>query len=181
MSTKRFVSIVCLIGILCLAGILWQRWSQGKRVDTVMRDTVIVVDTYVYKSPYAIDSVRTRYVTRYLRLTKHDTIKVEDCIFGTEGDTPSFVLSDDSDSASVEIPITQKCYKSETYRAYVSGYEVSLDSIFVFGRTRTITEREHKPPNKWHIGIMGGLGYGMKSKQVEPYIGVGITYSLIGF
>ena len=87
----------------------------------------------------------------------------------------------DSDSAAVEIPITQKRYDGEDYRAYVSGYEPNLDSIFVFPKTTVIHERSYKPPNKWHIGITGGYGYGFKSKQAEPYIGIGITYSLISF
>ncbi len=172
------IGILCLIGVLC---VLCKRKFLGKSGnEVVVRDTVTVVDTYVYKDPSAKDSVRTRYVTRYLPVVKHDTIKVEDCGI-TRGDAPSLVLSDDSDSVAVEVPITQKCYESDEYRAYVSGYEASLDSIIVYVRTRTITERESKPPNRWHIGIIGGMGYGTKSKQVEPYIGVGITYSLIGF
>jgi len=87
----------------------------------------------------------------------------------------------DSDSAAVAIPITQKRYENEDYRAYVSGYEPNLDSIFVFPKTTVIHERSYKPPNKWHIGITGGYGYGFKSKQAEPYIGIGITYSIISF
>lgn len=94
---------------------------------------------------------------------------------------PPLYASVDSDSAAVEIPITQKRYDGEDYRAYVSGYEPNLDSIFVFPKTTVIHERSYKPPNKWHIGITGGYGYGFKSKQAEPYIGIGITYSIISF
>ena len=94
---------------------------------------------------------------------------------------PPLYASVDSDSAAVEIPITQKRYDGEDYRAYVSGYEPNLDSIFVFPKTTVIHERSYKPPNKWHIGITGCYGYGFKSKQAEPYIGIGITYSIISF
>lgn len=94
---------------------------------------------------------------------------------------PPLYASVDSDSAAVAIPITQKRYENEDYRAYVSGYEPNLDSIFVFPKTTVIHERSYKPPNKWHIGITGGYGYGFKSKQAEPYIGIGITYSIISF
>lgn len=79
------------------------------------------------------------------------------------------------------IPITQKRYESEDYRAYVSGYEPNLDSIFVFPKTTTIRERVSKPPNKWHIGLQGGIGYGFKSRQAEPFIGIGLSYSIISF
>lgn len=94
---------------------------------------------------------------------------------------PPLYASVGSDSAAVEIPITQKRYDGDDYRAYVSGYEPNLDSIFVFPKTTVIHERSYKPPNKWHIGITGGYGYGFKSKQAEPYIGIGITYSIISF
>ena len=94
---------------------------------------------------------------------------------------PPLYASVDSDSAAVAIPITQKRYDGDDYRAYVSGYEPNLDSIFVFPKTTVIHERSYKPPNKWHIGITGGFGYGFKSKQAEPYIGIGITYSIISF
>ncbi len=94
---------------------------------------------------------------------------------------PPQEMSDERDSMAVEIPITQKRYESDDYRAYVSGYEPRLDSIFVFPKTTVIRERSYKPPNRWHIGITGGYGYGIKSKQVEPYIGIGLTYSIISF
>lgn len=94
---------------------------------------------------------------------------------------PPLYASVDSDSAAVAIPITQKRYENEDYRAYVSGYEPNLDSIFVFPKTTVIHERGYKPPNKWHIGITVGYGCGFKSRQAEPYIGIGITYSIISF
>ena len=90
-------------------------------------------------------------------------------------------MSDERDSMAVEIPIIQKRYDGDDYRAYVSGYEPNLDSIYVFPKTTVIHERSYKPPNKWHIGITGGYAYGFKSKQAEPYIGLGITYSIISF
>lgn len=94
---------------------------------------------------------------------------------------PPLYASVESDSATVAIPITQKRYEGNDYRAWVSGYEPSLDSIYVFPTTTVIHERSYKPPNRWHLGITGGFGYGFKSKHAEPYIGIGITYSLISF
>lgn len=40
---------------------------------------------------------------------------------------------------AVEIPITQKEYEGAEYHAWVSGYEPSLDSIFVFPRRDVVT------------------------------------------
>lgn len=83
------------------------------------------------------------------------------------------------DSAAVEIPITQREYEGEGYRAWVSGYDPRLDSLRVYAPTTIITKREWKPPKKWHIGPT--IGYGYTPHGFEPYIGVSITYSILSF
>lgn len=87
---------------------------------------------------------------------------------------------------SVEIEITQKVYSDDsTYTAYVSGVNPNLDSIFVKQKevthsileTRTLQVKKFR---RWNVGLIGGYGYGFKSKNLEPFVGVGITISLIG-
>ena len=151
-----------------------------KSQHTVVCDTTTYVDTIPYYQPVAKDSMVVRYETRVLPVSSRENREAQDTISKEIGVT-TFVTSDERDSAAVVLPIIQKRYEGEDYRAYVSGYEPSLDSIFVFPKTTIIRERSYKPPNKWHIGITGGYGYGFKSKQAEPYIGIGITYSLISF
>lgn len=158
-------------------------------------DTTTYVDTLVYYQPVPRDSAVVRYVTRWLALAE----KPDTDVSGTVVDEPyadaqgnvaigvdalvNDVAANDipPDSVRVIVPITQKNYETDEYKAWVSGYEPNLDSIFVFPKTTVIHERSYKPPNKWHIGITGGYGYGFKSKQAEPYIGIGITYSIISF
>ena len=86
---------------------------------------------------------------------------------------------------SVEVEITQKVYSDDsTYTAYVSGVNPNLDSIFVKQKevthsileTRTLQVKKFR---RWNVGLIGGYGYGFKSKNLEPFIGVGITISLI--
>ena len=158
-------------------------------------DTTMYVDTLVYYRPVPKDSAVVRYVTRWLALAeKPDTDvsgtvaeKPDTDVSGTVADGPDTDVSGTvasnmpPDSVRVIVPITQKLYEGDGYRVYVSGYEVNLDSVYVFQRTAVVHERSCKPPNKWHIGITGGYGYGFKSKQAEPYIGIGITYSIISF
>ena len=174
-------------------------------------DTTTYFDTIPYYQPVPKDSAVIRYVTRTLPVKgsdnvttnkipfrgylRHGPVKSSDNSTTNKSDTflaekyaqnngeniPPLYASVDSDSAAVAIPITQKRYDGDDYLAYVSGYEPNLDSIFVFPKTTVIHERSYKPPNKWHIGITGGYGYGIKSKQAEPYIGIGITYSIISF
>ena len=90
-------------------------------------------------------------------------------------------LSDIPDS--IEVPRTQKVYSDSSYTAYVSGYEPRLDSIFVREKivehsiveTRTVATKKFR---RWNVGLVGGYGYGFKSKEFEPFVGFGITLSL---
>lgn len=85
-----------------------------------------------------------------------------------------------TDSAIVELPMIQRHYADSTYEAWVSGpLDPQLDSINVFRPTTIITKQEWKPPKKWHIGVSAGYGYGPKGFQ--PYIGMGLTYSIWSF
>lgn len=148
------------------------------------RDTITYVDTIAYYQPMAKDSASVRYITRVLPVVRRDTIMAyaeRGHARDNEENTPPQYSSDERDSTVVEIPIMQKHYEGEDYTAWVSGYQPNLDSIFVFPRTTIIREAVKKPPDKWHIGITGGYGYGIKSRQAEPFIGIGITYSLFSF
>lgn len=87
---------------------------------------------------------------------------------------------ENKDSVIVELPTMQRHYADSTYEAWVSGpVAPRLDSIRIFAPTTIITKREWKPPKRWHIGVTAGYGYGAKGFQ--PYIGIGITYSLFSF
>ena len=83
----------------------------------------------------------------------------------------------DSTSDVVEIPISQKEYRDSNYTAYVSGFNAKLDSLEV--RTKVITYTKTVTKFRtWNIGLTGGYGYGFRSKQFEPFIGIGITLNL---
>ena len=138
----------------------------SKPVDNIKieRDTVVVVDTAYYDRPVAKDSIRTKFVTRWLP-AKHDTIS-------------NTVTMWAHDTVAVEVPITSKHYGSGEYDAWVSGFEPSLDSIRVYQRTAYVTEVRtiSKPPNKWELDIVGGIDYGFKSQQYRPFAGGELLY-----
>lgn len=84
------------------------------------------------------------------------------------------------DSAIVELPVIQRHYADSAYEAWVSGpVDPQLDSLRVYARNTVITKREWKPPKRWHVGVSAGYGYGPKGFQ--PYIGIGLTYSIFSF
>ena len=185
-SITKTALIFFLVGLLC-GGVIGfgvgrgtaEKGADGKIITT---DTITRYDTLLVKSPTARDSNVVKYITKTLPKSGNNSVENIPQIGNIQGDNiPVFAEVADSDSVAVKIPITQKCYDGENYSAWVSGYEPSLDSIFVSQRTDVVTIREKKPPNKWHIGITGGYGYGFNSKQAEPYIGIGITYSIFSF
>lgn len=179
MRSRASITILAIVVVLlAMAGGWWLGKSSERRV--VERDTVTVIDTVTYAQPVAKDSTVVRYVTRVVAV-KQDTHLSGNYAQKDGENIPPQGLSDDRDSMAVEIPITQKRYESDEYSAWVSGYEPCLDSIRVYPKTTVIRERERKPPNRWHIGVTGGYGWGFGSKQAEPFVGVGIMYSILSF
>jgi hypothetical protein len=88
-----------------------------------------------------------------------------------------------ADSAEVIIPISTKVYEDSLYRAVVSGYNASLDSIRVYRNTvyvdhfREVTKMVK--PGRWSFGVQ--VGYGTDFKGLHPYFGIGIGYRLFEF
>ena len=183
MKNKELIkaALVFVTGLVCgiIIGLSYLYYWCGAH-ETV-RDTTVYVDTIPYYNPIPKDSTVIRYVTRYLPVAKKDTNITENYAHNQGKNIPPSVLSDDRDSAAVVIPFTQRRYEGDEYLAYVSGYEPTLDSIFVYPKTTVIRESTYKPPDRWHIGITGGYGMSLTGGHAEPYIGVGITYSIISF
>lgn len=127
------------------------------------------VDTVLFYKPVPRDSVVVRYITEILPVV-HDTCKTE---------TINMAYLNGKDSIKVEIPILSKVYEDSTYTAYVSGYRANLDSIFVYPRREVITITDKAMHKRWSIGIQAGYGFGRNG--LSPYIGIGISYNLLGF
>lgn len=132
----------------------------------VERDTIVVTDTIpqYYPKPIEVEKVRTEY--KWLAKVMTDTVVKTDVITC-------------HDSVLVEVPITSKHYGNNQYDAWISGYYPTLDSIKVYQKTEYIKETVTltKPKSKWSIGVQAGYGYGFKSKQLEPYAGIGVGYN----
>lgn len=138
-----------------------QMTADDPQEPQVHTDTITYIDTIPFYQPIPVDSV----VLRYKTIT--DTIHIQ-----VNGQDTTIV-------ADYDIPITQKEYSDTTYHAWVSGYEPSLDSIYVFPRyqqiTTTITQTKYKNKH-WGLGINTGLGY--TANKFQPYIGIGIQYNI---
>ena len=161
-KTHLIVALVMAI-LVFTAGFFVAKGMYDRPLDeSVSRDTVTLHDTVPEYLPAPKDSARIKYVTRWLP-AKHDTVY-------SENYAQSFAEIM-HDTVAVQVPITSKHYGGKNYDAYVSGFEPSLDSIFVYNETQYITETitKSKPPNKWSLSVNAGVDYGTTSQFWQPY------------
>ena len=154
-------NVVIALALIAVAFLLGRRSVKPEIVEIHTTDTVVVRDTV--RETVLVPKVR--YLTRVdtvLLLVPGDTVKVP-----------------------VLVPISRKVYEGEDYRAVVSGFRVSLDTLDIFRKTQTVTntvvQRVEVPgkPKRWGIGE--SAGYALTPQGVKPYIGAGISYSFITF
>jgi hypothetical protein len=136
--------------------------SSAVVVDSIVAHTV-VPDT----TPSVKDSVIVRY--------KYVTIPVNDTIY-TKVEQPEIGVAVEGDSVQLEIPISQKVYETDDYRAYVSGYDAKLDSVFISQKVTTVHIRDPAKAKRFSVGLQAG--YGMTPKGFQPYVGVGVSINL---
>ena len=154
-------NVVIALALIAAAFLLGRRSVKPEIVKIHRTDTVVVRDT-----------VReTVLVPKVRYLTRVDTVLLK-----VPGDTVE---------VPVLVPISQNVYEGEDYRAVVSGFRASLDTLDIFRKTQTATntvvQRVEVPgkPKRWGIGV--SAGYALTPQGVKPYIGAGISYSFITF
>jgi hypothetical protein len=159
-SWSKFLQV--LAALMVVSGVLL--WSDLHRRDTTptivvktVRDTLVIHDTITaYKPvPFNVYVVDTMWVP--VTVSKTDTVWAQ-------------------------LPRTAKVYQDSTYRAIVSGFRPSLDTISVYQRTKviTVTNNVRIPPPRWSWGVQAGVGVNAGG-SVTPYLGIGIQYRLGGF
>ena len=147
-----------------IAAVIWLtgRCHETEPVFKVKRDTGRVYKYDTIPKPKPVHD--TVYIVRKVKIPikTSDTVEVRD---------------------SVELPVEQKVYKDSDYVAWVSGVMPQLDSLNIFRRTETVTIREtitrRERAPRLSVGVQAGYGYGIKSKQFEPFVGVGVTYRFL--
>jgi len=164
-KTHLFVFLAGAILGLCTGFFSGKAIYDKPVIENVTRDTVTLHDTIPDIAPTPKDSVRLKYVTRWLPRAVHDTI-----------DHFVEVSKMMHDTVAVQVPITSKHYGSKDYDAWVSGFEPSLDSIKVYNETQYITEtitRTVKDNKHFFLDAGAGCEYKFDSKTVVPFAEVG--------
>ena len=146
------------------------------------RDTVVLTDTVMAVLPAETESSIVATKVYKLPRIRNPTAAAQtsacvDSITDTHQGTGAGGVPRQCDSIEAELPVVQKHYEDTLYEAWVSGpLDPQLDSIRVYSKRERIPVPVYKPPKRWHIGI--SVGWAMTPKGMQPYAGVGITYSL---
>ena len=145
---------------------------EPSTVDTV--SVIVVHDTITDTVPVPVESRQVGTLT-----AKLPKVSTDDTAFENRDTT---VHQDESpDSAAVLIPLEQKVYTdSANYRAVISGYRVSLDTLAVFRQREYITQRLKPPEKRWGLSVGVGAVVGT-DMRVRPGLFVGGTYTFVTF
>lgn len=190
------IFVYVLIGVLlCLNVFQCSRDTQGNLPPGSYADTLTVYDTVRVEIPAPKDEKPLGSVTAKLPVSVpkqtenerklQETVQMLRDSLANYGKTVPEHFEELSekvipDSVSVEIPITQKVYETDRYRAVVSGYKPSLDDIYIYQPTQIVQVKSK--PKRWGVGIQVGYGVTLKqTPQFSPYVGVGVSYNLFQF
>lgn len=133
--------------------------------DTIWKDTTLTV-------------IKEKLIPKEVYLTRVDTFFKKDgtdTIIKTERKIYQDTLCSQRDSVIL--------------KSYISGQNVMIDSIradwkkseTIITNTVEITkyiERKKTFWNRFHIGLQAGYGYTFKSKELQPYVGIGGSFDL---
>lgn len=180
-TTALLLLIAC---VLFFAGFLVGR--RGARMpaasETILRDTVYlpavpVRDTIILRSCEAAgEVVATLPVAGAADVPQPPAEACQETAEVFQKDVEAFQKGD---SASVVVPIEQRVYEGEYYKATVEGYRPSLVDMqlkipaVLVTETKTVTKRK-----LWSVTIGPQLGYGITPAGLHPYAGVGVTFGL---
>lgn len=154
---KSFLGIALVWAIAFLIGCGYGRKTARKPVDLhVVWDTTIIT---VYK-----EKLVEKPVPKYIYMDRIDTM---------------WLPTSQGDSSLVNIPIERKVYAEDSlYRAVVSGFHPSLDSLIVWPKTTTITitkpEYFYGKTSRWSLGVTAGPSI-LATPNGNVHAGLGIT------
>lgn len=161
---KRFIYIVIVIVVLACGLTIGYRFGDSGAIG-VVADTIYIHDTMVVREPVAVENKPVGVRSYRVKLLGR---------IGKQNDSIGKQNGKQNDSVEVELPIEQKVYSDSLYKAWVSGFDARLDSIYIYQPTRYITIKTTEQQSQWSWGVQAGLG--ITPKGVQPYIGIGATF-----
>jgi len=153
MKKLSWILVFLLIGV-----VIWIQVHPPKPLSVeIKRDTVIIVET--------VRDTILKPVKEYI--CRVDTVNLPILIDSSNCEV-------EEDSISILIPITSKEYKTNQYRALISGYHPNLDFIETYNTMQTITIAPKR--KRWGLSLQ--VGYGIYKGGKGLYLGGGVSYNL---
>lgn len=165
---KKVIDLIKkILGLLLIAGVGFALGvGYGRRTARNKPETPIVskVDTSSSVAPIGVEKpkIKDSTVIHHVWVKLPIVPALPDSVPALPDSVPASPVSV-PDSAFVDVPIERKVYQEDSvYRAVVSGYRSSLDSLLIFSKTTTITvtntvpEYIPAPKRRWSFGITAG-------------------------
>lgn len=156
MNKNLVIAVLSLLLALSVTLQYLYRSNRNSTGNSLRTDTVTItkIDTVTVTKPV----IQYKYITQVITDTLYNT---------------------DSIKVPVHIPIERTIFQDSTYRAVVSGYRASLDTIQVYPiHTYTTITNTIIKQKRFNIGIQAGVGYGICTKKPDVYVGLGVSYRL---
>lgn len=130
---------------------------KENRIEIIKKDTIV---DYV-KSFDTVYLAKTVYKDRY----HYDTIHIKDKTY----------IQDTLHNYAFK----EKDYDLDINAVRLDNYKLDIHTKDTIKYTETVYQTIYKPKkNKISIGLQGGYGYAFKSKELSPFVGLGITINL---
>ena len=136
---------------------LRQPMIKETMTEVIKRDTIINWN-YSTDTVFA-DKIKYKNKIVYDTIVKDNTVYVKDS---------AVIHRDSTENYTIDI----SAVKLDWYKLDITH----KDTVTYIQTVNAVTYKPKK--NKIAIGVQGGYGYGFKSKQLEPYIGLGININL---
>lgn len=157
MKQSTIIIVVALVLAVGASFALGYMSAQRRGEKSVERPDTVTVTKWVRDTVYEPkDSFIVKYKPVYLPV--HDTTEVHD-------------TTTIRDSVLVDVPINEKTYYGENYRATVRGFQPELTDIWVKQTERAVPYRK-----KWGVTVGPQAGFGFTPQGWQPYAGVGVTF-----
>lgn len=129
------------------------------RTEVIKRDTIVNIkkdfDT-VYVSK-----------TKYKDIYHYDTIHIEDKVY----------IQDTVHNYAFK----EKDYNLDINAVRLDNYKLDIHTKDTIKYTETVYKTIYKPKkNHFTLGLSVGYGYGTKSKDIQPFVGITATYNILG-
>lgn len=130
---------------------------KENRIEIIKKDTIV---DYV-KSFDTVYLAKTVYKDRY----HYDTIHIKDKTY----------IQDTLHNYAFK----EKDYDLDINAVRLDNYKLDIHTKDTIKYTETVYQTINKTKkNKISIGLQGGYGYAFKSKELSPFVGLGITINL---